>query len=135
MMRDQDFLTELQQSVIRRAQATSQVDTMAFVDEVAERLSDDPVFGDFVQTEYSGPYLGLIEIAHWLDLVLILGLCAMFWHTSVVGMAVLVGASLFTEILVDNITARLTWQWMVQKKSLLLGMGLALVNLLWLYVA
>ena len=88
-----------------------------------------------VQTEYSGPYLGLIEIAHWLDLVLILGLCAMFWHTSVVGMAVLVGASLFTEILIDNITARLTWQWMVQKKSLLLGMGLALVNLLWLYVA
>lgn len=54
MMTDQDFLTELQQSVIRRAQATSQVDTMAFVDEVAERLSDDPVFGDFVQTEYSG---------------------------------------------------------------------------------
>lgn len=54
MMTDQDFLTELRQSVIRRAQATSQVDTMAFVDEVAERLSDDPVFGDFVQTEYSG---------------------------------------------------------------------------------
>ena len=88
-----------------------------------------------VQTEYSGPYLALIEIAHWFDLVLILGLCAMFWHTSFVGMAVLVGASLFTEILIDNITARLTWQWMVQKKSLLLGMGLALVNLLWLYVA
>lgn len=88
-----------------------------------------------VQTEYSGPYLALIEIAHWLDLVLILGLCAMFWHTSFVGMAILVGASLFTEILIDNITARLTWQWMVQKKSLLLGMGLALVNLLWLYVA
>ena len=30
-----------------------------------------------VQTEYSGPYLALIEIAHWFDLVLILGLCAM----------------------------------------------------------
>lgn len=88
-----------------------------------------------VQTEYSGPFLALTEIAHWLDLILILGLCAMFWHTSVVGMLLLVMATLFAEILVDNITARLTWQWMVQKKSLLLGMGLALVNLLWLYVA
>ena len=88
-----------------------------------------------VQTEYSGPFLAIIEVAHWLDLVLILGLCAMFWHTSVVGMAILVAASLFTEIVIDNITARLTWQWMVQKKALLLGMGLALVNLLWLYVA
>ena len=88
-----------------------------------------------VRTEFSGPHLALLEVAHWLDLVLILGLCAMFWHTSVVGMAILVAASLFTEIVIDNITARLTWQWMVQKKSLLLGMGLALVNLLWLYVA
>ena len=87
-----------------------------------------------VQTEYSGPFLALIEIGHWLDLVLILGLCAVFWHTSVIGMAILVAASLFTEILIDNITARLTWQWMVQKQSLLVGMGLALVNLLWLYV-
>lgn len=88
-----------------------------------------------VQTEYSGPYLALIEIGHWFDLVLILGLCALFWHTSVIGMVVLVAATLFTEIVIDNITARLTWQWMVQKKSLLIGMGLALVNLLWLYVA
>jgi ech hydrogenase subunit B len=88
-----------------------------------------------VLTEYSGPYLALIEIGHWLDLVLILGLCALFWHTSVIGMVLLAAASLLTEILIDNITARLTWQWMVQKQSLLVGMGLALVNLLWLYVA
>lgn len=87
-----------------------------------------------VQTEYSGPYLALIEIGHWFDLVLILGLCALFWHTSLIGMALLVVASLFTEIVIDNITARLTWQWML-RKSLLIGMGLALVNLLWLYVA
>lgn len=88
-----------------------------------------------VQTEYSGPFLALIEIGHWFDLVLILGMCAIFWHTSIIGMILLVAASLFTEILIDNITARLTWQWMVQKKSLLIGMMLGLVNLLWLYVA
>lgn len=88
-----------------------------------------------VQTEYSGPFLALIEIGHWFDLVLILGMCAIFWHTSVIGMVILVAASLVTEILIDNITARLTWQWMVQKKSLVIGMILGLVNLLWLYVA
>lgn len=87
-----------------------------------------------VQTEYSGPFLALIEVGHWFDMVLILGLCAVFWHTSIIGMFLLMVASLFTEILIDNITARLTWQWML-KKSLLVGMGLALVNLLWLYVA
>lgn len=87
-----------------------------------------------IQTEYSGPFLALVEIGHWFDAVLILGLCAMFWHTSPMGMFLLAAASLFTEIVIDNITARLTWQWMLQK-SLGLGMGLALVNLLWLYVA
>lgn len=87
-----------------------------------------------IQTEYSGPFLALIEIGHWFDMVLVLGLCAMFWHTSPMGMFLLAVASLFTEIVIDNITARLTWQWMLQK-SLCLGMGLALVNLLWLYVA
>lgn len=87
-----------------------------------------------IQTEYSGPFLALVEIGHWFDTVLILGLCAMFWHTSLMGMFLLAVASLFTEIVIDNITARLTWQWMLQK-SLGLGMGLALVNLLWLYVA
>ncbi|MCY1288151.1 AIPR protein [compost metagenome] len=30
------------------------VDTMAFASEVAERLEEDPVFGEFVQVEYSG---------------------------------------------------------------------------------
>ena len=88
-----------------------------------------------IQTEYSGPYLALVEIGHWFDIVLILGLCAIFWHTSVIGMVVLAAASLVTEILIDNITARLSWQWMIQKKSLLFGMALGLVNLLWLYVA
>lgn len=87
-----------------------------------------------IQTEFSGPFLALIEIGHWFDMVLILGLCALFWHTSIIGIFLLVVASLFTEILIDNITARLTWQWMLTK-SLLVGMGLALVNLLWLYVA
>jgi len=51
---DKTFLEELHQIVIRRATAMHLVDTMAFVSEVAERLEEDPVFGEFVQVEYTG---------------------------------------------------------------------------------
>lgn len=54
MMDDKAFLDELRQIVVRRAASTHLVDTMAFVSEVAERLEDDPVFGEFVPLEYSG---------------------------------------------------------------------------------
>ncbi|KVH67579.1 hypothetical protein WJ42_37505 [Burkholderia cepacia] len=54
-MRDiNEFLEELRQIVVRRAKATNSVDTLAFVSEVAERLEEDPVFGEFVPVEYLG---------------------------------------------------------------------------------
>jgi len=85
-----------------------------------------------VLTEYSGPYLGLIEVAHWYETILVLGLCAMFWHTNVVWMLVLLVITYMAEILVDNTMARMTWRWML-KRVWLLGMGLSVVNLIWLY--
>ena len=54
MRDDKAFLEELSQIVIRRATVMHLVDTMAFVSEVAERLEDDPVFGEFVPLEFSG---------------------------------------------------------------------------------
>lgn len=42
-----------------------------------------------VLTDYSGPQLALLEISHWLDVILLLGLCSLFWHTSITGMVVL----------------------------------------------
>jgi ech hydrogenase subunit B len=83
-------------------------------------------------TEYSGPYLALIEIAHWYETVLVLGLCSLFWHTNVVWMAVLLVVTYMLEILVDNTMARMTWRWML-KRVWLIGMGLSVVNLIWLY--
>lgn len=53
-MTDQEFYDELAQIVARRAATEHLVDTLAFVREVAERLEDDPVFGEFVLAEYSG---------------------------------------------------------------------------------
>lgn len=53
-MQPEDFLNELQQLVARRSQANHLVDTLAFVSEVAGRLEEDPVFGEFEQVEYQG---------------------------------------------------------------------------------
>jgi len=52
-MDESDFLQELRQMVVRRASTMHLVDTMAFVNEIAERLEEDPVFGEFIQAEYS----------------------------------------------------------------------------------
>lgn len=85
-----------------------------------------------VYTEYSGPYLAMIEIAHWYEVILVLGLCALFWSTSVIGMIVLVVLTYLAEILVDNVTARLTWRWML-KSAVGVGVILTVINMLWLY--
>lgn len=53
-MDDTEFLVELRQMVHRRAATMNLVDTLAFVSEVAERLEEDPVFGEFVPAEYVG---------------------------------------------------------------------------------
>lgn len=87
-----------------------------------------------VLTEYSGPHLALLEIGHWFDVVLILGMCTLFWHTSLTGMLLLLAVTYFIEVLIDNITARMTWQWML-KGALGVGLVLSMFNILWLYVS
>ncbi|MEG2140164.1 MAG: complex I subunit 1 family protein [Bilophila sp.] len=86
-----------------------------------------------VLTDYSGPQLALLEMAHWLDVVLLLGLCSLFWHTSIIGCAILLVVTYGLEILVDNISARMTWQWML-KNAFGLALGLAIFNIVWLYI-
>jgi ech hydrogenase subunit B len=87
-----------------------------------------------VLTEYSGPYLALIEIAHWFEVVLVLGICSLFYATSALGVVVLLAATYFLELLIDNVMARMTWRWML-RSVLSVGLLLSLVNILWLYVA
>jgi len=83
-------------------------------------------------TDYSGPFLALTEVGHWFEVVLLLGLCTLFWTTSWVGMAILLVATYFLEVLVDNVTSRMNWRWML---SYVWGVGLtlSLVNLIWLH--
>ncbi|MDQ7830198.1 MAG: complex I subunit 1 family protein [Desulfovibrionaceae bacterium] len=87
-----------------------------------------------VLTEYSGPYLAMIEIAHWFEVVLVLGICSLFFATSALGVVILLAAAYFLEILIDNVMARMTWRWML-RSVLTVGLVLSLVNILWLYVA
>ncbi len=83
-------------------------------------------------TDYSGPFLALTEVGHWFEVVLLLGLCTLFWATSWIGMLALLAVTYFLEVLVDNVTSRMNWRWML---SYVWGVGLtlSLVNLIWLH--
>jgi formate hydrogenlyase subunit 4 len=83
-------------------------------------------------TEFSGPQLAIIELTHWYDLVLLLGLITLFFAKPFwVGILIAL-ASYFLELVIDNISARVTWRWML-KATWLVGIGAALTNIIWLY--
>ena len=84
-------------------------------------------------TDYSGPYLALTEIGHWYEVVLLLGLCSLFWATSWMGMILIVLLTYFVEVLVDNVSARMNWRWMLGYVWAM-GLTLSIVNLIWLSV-
>jgi len=84
-------------------------------------------------TDYSGPFLALTEIAHWYEVVLLLGFCSLFWATSWVGMTAIVVLTYLVEILIDNVSARLNWRWMLGYVWSM-GLTLSVVNLIWLTI-
>lgn len=84
-------------------------------------------------TDFSGPTMGMIELSHWYEYVFLSGLMFIFWKQNY-----LIGSllSLFTfvfVIVVDNITARLNWEWMV-KAAWTVVAGLSIANLLFIYL-
>jgi len=84
-------------------------------------------------TEYSGPGLGVIEVGHFYEYVFLLGLMFMFWSSNIIiGLILAVIAFLFI-IIMDNITARVYWQWML-KVSWTFLLIISLVNVFVLYV-
>ncbi len=85
-----------------------------------------------VFTDFSGPLLGMIEIGHWYETILILGVCSLFWATGAVSMVMLAAAVYTAVIVVDNATARLNWRWMLGY-GWAMGLAMALVNLIWRY--
>jgi len=84
-------------------------------------------------TEFSGLQLALIELMHWYELVLLMGMVTLFFvHPMWVGMVIALAAFLL-EIIIDNICARTTWKWML-KMTWLIGLGAATTNIIWLYL-
>lgn len=84
-------------------------------------------------TEYSGPTLAIIEMTHWFEYVFLLGLMFLFSSSNVaLGVILAVITFLFT-IIIDNITARLNWQWML-KFTWTIILSLSVINILFIYV-
>lgn len=87
-----------------------------------------------ITTEFSGPQLAIIELTHWYDLVLLMGLITLFFAKPIwVGILIAL-ASFGLELVIDNISARVTWRWML-KATWIVGIGAALTNIIWLYLS
>ncbi|MGQ9739238.1 MAG: NADH-quinone oxidoreductase subunit H [Armatimonadota bacterium] len=86
-----------------------------------------------ILTEFSGPYLGIIELAHWYELMLLLGMTVLLWATNIwIGIALAV-ASYIAVILLDSVTARMTWKWTLGV-GWGIGIPLAVINLMMVYM-
>jgi formate hydrogenlyase subunit 4 len=81
-------------------------------------------------TDFSGFSLGLIEIAHWYENVLLLAFVYLFFAAINPGLALAITvATYFLEVLIDNTYARLTWRFTV-KSSWVVALVVGVVNLL-----
>jgi formate hydrogenlyase subunit 4 len=85
-----------------------------------------------VTTDFGGPNLGKIEIAHWYEYVFLLGVVWLFfaWNPLIAIVAIII--AYFIEILIDNTFARVKWQLMLRSAWIIAG-TLGLVNLGVLY--
>lgn len=84
-------------------------------------------------TEFSGKYLALVELAEWYELVIILGLLAIFWISNIWIGVIIALVSYFIVLVIDNISARLTWP-LLLRFSWTFGIGLVIINMLGLYL-
>ncbi len=85
-----------------------------------------------IMTEFAGPTLGRIEIAHWYETVFLLGVVYLFFGFNPLIAIIAIIIVYFLEILVDNTFSRLKWQSTLKAAWLVAGI-LCLVNLAVLY--
>ena len=83
-----------------------------------------------VSTEFSGKYLALFEITHWVELIIVLAIVFLFWARPWWAGVLLALAAYFVELLIDNTYARQKLGWMV-KTTWAWGFGLSLANILY----
>lgn len=83
-----------------------------------------------ITTEFSGPALAMIEVAHWYETAFLLGLVYLFFAAKPLLAVVVCLAVYFLEIIIDNVFARAKWQMMLWSSwwvSLVLGVSNVIV--------
>lgn len=85
-----------------------------------------------VTTEYSGTMLAIYQLAEWYEIVLVLGIVSLFWANPLIVGILLALAAFFLELLIDNVTSRMTAPWMV-RLSWTIGLLLGVLNIAYIY--
>ena len=83
-------------------------------------------------TEFSGPMLARVEIAHWYENVFLLGFIYLFFAWNPVYGIIAIIVAYLLEILIDNTFSRGTWKFTLKSAWIIAGM-MGLVNLGVLY--
>jgi len=86
-----------------------------------------------VTTEFSGPNLGFIEVAHWYEVVLMLGFVFLFFAASWIVALIAIIIVYLLELAIDNTNARVKWQLAV-KSSWAIALVLGALNIAVLYL-
>jgi formate hydrogenlyase subunit 4 len=77
-------------------------------------------------TEFSGPNLGFIEVAHWYEVILMLGIVFLFFAANWILALIAIIIVYLLELVIDNANARVKWQLAVKSSwaiALVLGAG------------
>jgi len=85
-----------------------------------------------VTTDFAGPNLAKIEIAHWYEYVFLLGVVYLFFGFNPLLAIAAIIIAYFLEILIDNTTSRVKWQLTMRSAWLVAG-TLGIINLGVLY--
>ena len=85
-----------------------------------------------VTTDFAGPNLAKIEIAHWYEYVFLLGVVYLFFGFNPLLAIAAIIIAYFLEILIDNTTSRVKWQLTLRSAWLVAG-TLGIINLGVLY--
>jgi ech hydrogenase subunit B len=86
-----------------------------------------------IYTDFSGPTMAAVEFSHWYEYVFLSGLMFLFWKQNVVIGSLLSILTFLFVIIIDNISARLSWQWLI-KYTWSIVVSLSIVNILFLFI-
>jgi ech hydrogenase subunit B len=85
-----------------------------------------------ITIEYAGPYLGIIEIAHFYETAILFFIIMVFWQTNFYIGFGLETLAFLAILILDNTFSRLTTTWML-KYMWSIPLFLSIANIIWLW--